>query len=60
MKVSLPILQRVYQSLHEKGEKNDLGEDELLDPEEHLFFIDSFEMPSWHWSHTRSTFEKCV
>lgn len=60
MKVSLPVLQHVYQILKEKGERNESGIDELLNPENHLFFIDAYEMPRWNWSQTRSTFEKYV
>ncbi|KAH8113232.1 epsilon DNA polymerase [Phellopilus nigrolimitatus] len=58
MKVTLPILQRVYHGLQEKEERKDNGEDELLDPEDHLFFVDAYEIPLWHWSQTRSTFVK--
>jgi DNA polymerase epsilon subunit 2 len=60
MKVSLSILHRVYQSLQEKNERKENGEQEFLDPEEHLFFIDSYDMPLYRWSQTRSTFEKYV
>lgn len=60
MKVTLPILQRVYLSLQEKEEKKETGEDELLNPEDHIEFIDAYEMPLWHWSQARGTFEKCV
>ncbi|EJD01129.1 epsilon DNA polymerase [Fomitiporia mediterranea MF3/22] len=58
MKVSLPILQRVFAHLQDKEEKKMNGVEELLDPEEHLYFIDAYEMPLWHWSQTRATFEK--
>jgi len=58
MKVSLDILRRVYDTLQDQG---NVGEtEELLDPESHLYFVDAFEMPSWHWSQERGTFEKCV
>ena len=60
MKVSLPILQRVFAHLQDKEEKKMNGVEELLDPEEHLYFIDAYEMPLWHWSQTRTTFEKCA
>lgn len=59
MKVSLPILQRVYEALQDQG-SGDHTETELLDPESHLFVVDAFEMPVWNWSHERGTFEKCV
>ncbi|KAH9938205.1 DNA polymerase epsilon subunit B [Fomitopsis serialis] len=42
MKVSLDVLQRA----------------EAVDPDSHLHFIDAFDMPLWHWSHERSTFER--
>lgn len=58
MKVSLQILQRVYHSLQEKEERIENGEDDLLDPEDHIFFIGAYEMPRWNWTHERSTFEK--
>lgn len=60
MKVSLPVLQRVYAGLQEKEDREANDEDDLLNIEDHLFFIDSYEMPAWHWSQSRSTFEKCV
>ncbi|KAH7914209.1 DNA polymerase epsilon, subunit B [Hygrophoropsis aurantiaca] len=57
MKVSLDILQRVYEALQDQG--SNTGEaDELLDPDSHLFVIDAFDMPLWHWSPERGTFEK--
>ncbi|KAL5530699.1 DPB2 [Sanghuangporus sanghuang] len=58
MKVTLPILQRVFHNMQEKEERKFEGAEEILDPEEHLFFVDAYEMPLWHWSQSRSTFEK--
>jgi DNA polymerase epsilon subunit 2 len=58
MKVTLPVLQRVYKHMQNSTERQDMDEDDILDPESHLFFIDAFEMPLWHWSPERSTFEK--
>jgi DNA polymerase epsilon subunit 2 len=58
MKVSLDILQRVYETVQEQGNASNDSEKEALDPESHLFFIDAFEMPLWHWSPERGTFEK--
>ena len=58
MKVTLPILQRVYLNLQERNEKRETGEDDILDPEDHILFISAYDMPLWHWSSTRSTFEK--
>ncbi|KAJ7283546.1 DNA polymerase alpha/epsilon subunit B-domain-containing protein [Mycena rebaudengoi] len=57
MKVSIEVLQRVYESLQDQGQRADT-EKEAIDPENHLFVIDAFEMPLWHWSPERGTFEK--
>lgn len=57
MKVSLEILQRVYQTLQESGERS-TAERDIIDPESHLYFVDAFEMPRWHWSHERGAFER--
>lgn len=59
MKVSVEILKRVYDSLKDQGDGT-AAEKELIDPDNHLFFIDAFEMPRWTWSTERGTFEKCV
>lgn len=59
MKVSLSILQRVYDALQDQG-SGDRAEAELLDPESHLYVVDAFEMPAWNWSHERGTFERYV
>ena len=56
MKVSLDVLQRVYDAFQE--ENNETGESDYLDPEGHLFFVDAFEMPLWNWSTERSGFER--
>ncbi|TDL29547.1 epsilon DNA polymerase [Rickenella mellea] len=58
MKVSLPLLQRAYHNLQEKEDRIENEDADVLDPEDHLFFIDSYDMPGWHWSNERSTFEK--
>jgi hypothetical protein len=57
MKVSLDVLRRVYDSLQDRGERTHV-ERELIDPENHLFFIDAYEMPRWVWSQERGTFER--
>ncbi|KAL4076073.1 DNA polymerase alpha/epsilon subunit B-domain-containing protein [Scleroderma yunnanense] len=57
MKVSLDILQRVYDALQDQA-SGDTAETELLDPDSHLYFINAFEMPLWNWSYERGTFEK--
>jgi len=59
MKVSVEVLKRVYESLQDQGERTQV-EKEFIDPENHLFFIDAFEMPRWMWSQERGTFERCV
>lgn len=58
MKVSPDILRRVYDALQDQGNAGEA--EELLDPDSHLYFVDAFEMPLWHWSQERGTFEKCV
>ncbi|KAJ7068371.1 DNA polymerase alpha/epsilon subunit B-domain-containing protein [Mycena amicta] len=57
MKVSVEVLQRVYESLQDQGQRPG-AEKEALDPDAHLFVVDAFEMPLWHWSPERGTFEK--
>lgn len=59
MKVSVDVLNRVYQALQEQEARTEI-EQETVDPESHLYFIDAFDMPLWHWSHERATFEKYV
>jgi hypothetical protein len=57
--VTKKLLAKVYETLQGSGEErsqNTLGDE--LDPEHHLFFIDAFDMPSWHYSAERQTFEK--
>ena len=58
MKVSLQILSRVYQTLQTSGDEHTRKEDVYLDPENHLHFVNAFEMPLWHWSPERGSFEK--
>jgi hypothetical protein len=58
MKVSLDVLRRVYDALQDQGNAGET--EELLDPDSHLYFVDALEMPLWHWSQERGTFEKCV
>jgi DNA polymerase epsilon subunit 2 len=60
MKVTLPILQRVYESMQGEGQRDEHGQKDQLDPDSHLFFVNAFDMPGWHWSVERSTFEKYV
>ena len=59
MKVSVDVLKRVYEALQDQGERTQI-EKELIDPENHMFFIDAFDMPRWTWSSERGTFEKFV
>ena len=58
MKVSAEILKRVYESLQEQGQQS--NEKDLIDPESHLYIINAFEMPLWHWSQENGTFQKFV
>ncbi|KAJ3909840.1 DNA polymerase alpha/epsilon subunit B-domain-containing protein [Lentinula edodes] len=58
MKVSIEVLQKVYERLQDQGQSQ--VEAEALDPDSHLHFINAFEMPSWHWSIERGTFEKAA
>jgi DNA polymerase epsilon subunit 2 len=58
MKVSLQVLNRVYQNLQTSGDQRSLKEDAYLDPEDHLHFVNAYEMPLWHWSPERGSFEK--
>lgn len=58
MKVSLDMLKRVYISLQEQTERVENGMEDMLDPEDHLFFVDAYDMPRWVWSQERITFEK--
>ncbi|KAF5390524.1 hypothetical protein D9757_002702 [Collybiopsis confluens] len=56
MKVSIEVLQRVYELLQDQGQNEE--ETEAVDPDAHLHFINAFEMPRWHWSIERGTFER--
>jgi DNA polymerase epsilon subunit 2 len=58
MKVSLDILRRVYETLQDQGDRTDDQKKDALEPDNHLFFINAYEMPLWHWSQERGTFEK--
>ena len=58
MKVSIEILNRVYQSLQTSGDQRGRKEDAYMDPEDHLHFVNAFEIPLWHWSPERGSFEK--
>lgn len=59
MKVNVTVLERVYESLQGESQREDHVVDRL-DPDNHLFIIDAFEMPRWHWSPERGTFERFV
>lgn len=60
MKVSIDILRRVYDALQDQGDRINEGSKETLDPDSHLYVVDAFDMPLWHWSGERGTFEKSV
>ncbi len=57
MKVSLDVLQRVYDAFQNSGDTGG-GEEDFLDPENYLHVINAFDMPLWHWSMERSAFER--
>ncbi|THH32936.1 hypothetical protein EUX98_g1271 [Antrodiella citrinella] len=57
MKVSVQILQRVYDAF-QGGEGKSHGENDFLDPDEHLKFINAHDMPLWNWSNEKGTFER--
>lgn len=59
MKVSIEVLQRVYANLQDQDDENEIHKDGL-NPENHLFFVNAYEMPRWHWSNERGAFERCV
>lgn len=58
MKVSIDVLRRVYESLQNQGDRTNEVSKEALDPDSHFHVVDAFEMPLWHWSGERGTFEK--
>lgn len=58
MKVSLDVLERVYEVLQDQGDRSGDTFREVLDPDSHLYIVDAFEMPLWNWSIERGTFEK--
>ena len=59
MKVSSEILQRVYEAFQSGGD-NGGAEDEILDPDRQIHFINAYDMPLWNWSTERATFERYV
>ncbi|OBZ70460.1 DNA polymerase epsilon subunit B [Grifola frondosa] len=58
MKVSLEVLERVYDTFQGSADSQGQKDQDALDPESHLFVINAFDMPLWHWSQERSTFER--
>jgi len=58
MKVSVVVLQRVYQLLQGSSGTASSVEQDILDVDAHIFIVDAFEMPQWNWSSERSTFER--
>ena len=59
MVVRLDVLQRIYETMQSSQAARDTDfVDDHLDTDSQLFFVDAFEMPMWHWSPERSTFEK--
>ncbi|KAF5333197.1 hypothetical protein D9611_002432 [Ephemerocybe angulata] len=53
MKVSIAVLRRVYEGLKDQGEHTQVERETVL-PDQHLFFIDAYEMPRWVWSQERA------
>ena len=53
-------MKKVYEAMQDQGdtEMDDLDAD--ADVDNHLFFVDAFEMPWWQYSLERQTFEKCA
>ncbi|KAF8525322.1 epsilon DNA polymerase [Gautieria morchelliformis] len=59
MVVRLDVLRRVYETMQNSQTTGDEDlMDDRLDTDSQLYFVDAFEMPMWHWSPERSTFEK--
>jgi DNA polymerase epsilon subunit 2 len=59
MVVRLDVLRRVYETMQNSQTTGDEDLfDDRLDTDSQLYFIDAFEMPMWHWSPERSTFER--
>jgi len=58
MKVSVAVLQRVYQLLQGSSTAARSIEQDILDVDAHIFIVDAFEIPQWNWSSERSTFEQ--
>ena len=58
MKVSVAVLQRVYQLLQGSSTAASSVEQDILDVDAHIFVVNAFEMPQWNWSSERSTFEQ--
>ena len=57
MKVSLDVLQRVYETFQNGDDDGEQGHTQL-DPDSWFHVIDAFDMPLWNWSTERSTFER--
>ena len=58
MKVSVAVLQRVYQLLQGSSTTASSIEQDILDVDAHIFVVNAFDMPQWNWSSERSTFEQ--
>ncbi|KAI0091984.1 epsilon DNA polymerase [Irpex rosettiformis] len=58
MKVSLNVLMRVYETLQAGGDTAGAEDEEYLDVDGNLHFIDAYEMPLWNWSTERVAFER--
>ena len=60
MKVSLRILERIYEAFQASQDDSILGGHANLDPDLYLHFVDAFDMPPWHWVLEKNGFEKFV
>lgn len=58
MKVSLDVLRRVYDAFQTGGDGAGADDDEYLDANGNLHFINAYEMPLWSWSTERVAFER--
>lgn len=58
--MSKAVLLKVYEAMQDQGEKEVDQFDPEADVDNHLHFVDAFDMPWWQYSLERQTFEKCV
>ena len=56
--VSKQVLDKVYDAMQDATPETDEDGQAVVDVENHLFFINAFEMPFFQFSLERQTFEK--